>query len=101
MATPHVSFTVSEKEMKIIRVLARRAHALAALIYTDYSVLDASMDITACHANGCSLDLAGLLRARDPDFAHDVFGIRRHIDRKSGKLGGYFVPRYAKREVTP
>lgn len=53
------------------------------------------MDLTACHCNGCELDLDRLLLAPDPDFGHDVCGIRRHIDRRTGKLGGCFLPRCA------
>jgi hypothetical protein len=53
------------------------------------------MDLTACHVNGCALDLAGLYAAPQMDFAHDVLGIWRHLDRSTGKLGDCFVPRYA------
>lgn len=51
------------------------------------------MDITACHSNGCPLDLKRLLKADDFNFAHDVWGIMRHIDRKTGKLLNCFDPR--------
>ncbi len=51
------------------------------------------MDITATHANGCPLDLDKLLAAPDFDFAHDVFGIRRHLDRTTGELRDFFLPR--------
>jgi hypothetical protein len=54
------------------------------------------MDITACHLNGCKLDLAKLLAADDFNFAHDVLGIRRHIDRETGQLMNCFRPRFAK-----
>lgn len=56
---------------------------------------DLLMDLTACHLNGCTIDLPRLLAAPDTDFAHDVFGIRRHIDRETGGLGGCFLPRCA------
>lgn len=59
------------------------------------SRMDWFMDITACHANGCQLKLDELLVAADFDFAHDVFGIRRHIDRTTGRLGDCFLPRFA------
>ena len=44
----------------------------------------------------CPLDLSALLEAPDSDFAHDVFGIRRHLNRQTKKLEGHFLPRYAK-----
>lgn len=53
------------------------------------------MDLTACHANGCRLDLAGLLAADDFNFAHDIAGIHANLDRSSGRLTNHFVPRYA------
>jgi hypothetical protein len=56
---------------------------------------DAVMSITACHANGCPLELKRLLKADDANFAHDAFGICRHIDTQTGKLDGTFLPRYA------
>jgi hypothetical protein len=53
------------------------------------------MDLTACHANGCPLQLAELLQADLFEFTHDVCGIQRHIDRRTGKMGGCFWPRFA------
>jgi hypothetical protein len=62
--------------------------------------LSLSMDLDACHSNGCSLDLIALLEAAsDFDLVHDVGGIRMHIDRDTGKLGDCFLPRYAARDA--
>lgn len=44
------------------------------------------------------LDLERLAGFPDFDFAHDVYGIMRHMDRTTGKLGGCFLPRCARRE---
>lgn len=52
------------------------------------------MDIRACHANGTPLRLEELLRADDGNFGHDVFGIRRYIDRTTGQLTDCFLPRF-------
>jgi hypothetical protein len=57
------------------------------------------MDLSAVH-NTCPLDLERLLAADDATFAHDVFGIERHLDRdddspSGGWLGDCFVPRCA------
>lgn len=54
------------------------------------------MDITACHLNGMPLKLDALEKADDFNFAHDVFGIERHIDRETAQLRNFFVPRFAK-----
>lgn len=58
--------------------------------------LSLHMDISATHANGCPLKLKELLEADDFNFLHDICGIIRHIDRKTGKLTNFFWPRYAK-----
>lgn len=55
-----------------------------------------SMDLVACHMNGCPLNLEKLLAAKEGDFGHDVFGISRFINRKTGKLTQCFLPRCAK-----
>lgn len=55
------------------------------------------MNITACIANGNPLRLEELLAADDFNFAHDVFGIDRHICRDTGKLLNHFSPRFSSR----
>lgn len=95
-----VSFEVTKAEAAIIAVIARRANRLARDAGVDYPVLDANMDISACHANGQKLDLEALAAADDGNFGHDVFGIRRHLDRRdgvptAGQLLDCFVPRFS------
>ena len=51
------------------------------------------MDLSATHAV-TPLRLGDLLAADDFHFAHDVFGIMRHIDRRTGRLDDHFVPRF-------
>jgi len=54
------------------------------------------MDIIATHISGCPLLLKELLNnANDFDFIHDVSGIHRHLDRETGKLENFFIPRFA------
>lgn len=89
-----VSFKVSKKERKLIAKIVARAASMSRI--TDRLCLE--MDITACHANGTRLDLARLFSAPDFDFMHDVLGIHRNIDRKTGKLANHFLPRFAKSE---
>ena len=56
-----------------------------------------AMDMAA--ANGVNgnmpLDVGRLLSSDDFNFAHDVFGIMRHMNRNTGELEGFFVPRFA------
>ena len=57
--------------------------------------MDVHMDVSACHCNGTPLALDTLLAADRINFAHDVLGIRRHINRRTGTIGNCFVPRCA------
>ena len=90
-----LSFDVREADAHLIRDIAKRAVKLAEKYGIDYDFMTADMDLTACVANGNPLRLEDLLAADDGNFGHDVFGIRRHIDRETGKLGGFFSPRYS------
>lgn len=53
------------------------------------------MDLDSCDETGDPLDYEKLLAFPDADFGHDIFGIRRHMDRSSwpGKLKNCFLPR--------
>ncbi|HAM42008.1 MAG TPA: hypothetical protein DDX89_02280 [Candidatus Omnitrophica bacterium] len=62
-----------------------------------FDPLTLHMDLTAAHMNGCRLDLSALFAAEAFEFAHDIAGITRHIDRETGELGDCFVPRFAQR----
>ena len=54
------------------------------------------MDLNACHSNGCALDLPALLAADAYEFSHDLYGIRKAINRRTGKLTeDCFLPRFA------
>lgn len=79
----------------MIAKIADRAVTLAASHGRLVDRLPVAMDISACHLNGNPLRLRDLLNADDGNFAHDVFQIERHIDRKTGKLDGRFVPRFS------
>jgi len=59
--------------------------------------ISALMDLECVHEK-MPLDLQGLLEASDSNFAHDFFGIRRHLNRETRELENCFVPRYARRE---
>lgn len=88
-----LNWKVSAEDHRLIEEIAKRGAALGIkggpLI----------MDLTAVHANGNPLRLLDLLRADDFNFAHDVEGIAFHIDRKTGELKNFFVPRFSVREA--
>lgn len=90
---------VSPLDLNKIIVLARTAHRVAKAQKFDYSVLEASMDLRCWHAK-MPLDLDAMIADYEKaDVLHDLFGIRRFLNRETGELGGCFVPRYAKPEL--
>lgn len=88
------TFSVSTRDAKLIIKIVVRAASILNLESHGSSRLDLAMDLTACHANGCSLDLARLLSADRFNLSHDLLGIIRHLNRKTGKVEE-FCPRYA------
>lgn len=87
-----VSFKISKDELKFIEVTVRRALA----INHELDALTLSMDIVACHCNGCPLDLERLSNFDDFNLMHDVYGITDNISRNTGKMVGNFLPRSSK-----
>lgn len=90
-----LKFDASKFEVGIINQIANRAVAMANNYGVAYDKMTAFMDIDACHSSGMPLQLGALLEADEANFAHDVFGIRRHINRRTGQIEGCFVPRFA------
>ncbi len=86
-----VSFETSKYEDSLIAQIAARADA----IWPDYGKNAWALDVTAVHCNGCQLRLHELLASGDAHFAHDLGGIRRHLDRDTGKLPETWHPRFA------
>lgn len=103
--TKTVSFDISPRDSAVARKIADRALAVAAKFDPDTprhqrrSHSDFWMDIVAVHTNGNPLRLEDMLAADDFNFAHDVFGIERHLDRDTGELTGFFSPRFSARET--
>lgn len=86
-------FTSEENELLRTRIIPRAA-ALFVRHGTDVTALHSRMNLSAAHAR-CPLDIAALAKFDDANFAHDIFGIERHLDKTTGKLLDFFVPRCA------
>ena len=90
-----VEFNTDHTE--IVGKIVDRAAGMTKL--TKSTRMSLMMDISA--ANGVNgndpIDLDRLLAADDFNFAHDVFGISRHMDRETGLLGNFFSPRFTAR----
>lgn len=96
-----ISWRSTKSEAKLIGITVDRAERIAAKLGVKFSACEMIMDLTACNANGCRLDFAKLLAFPDADFAHDVFGVRRYIDRETGRITGHFLPRCHKATRLP
>ena len=93
-----INFDVTKEEAKFIQAIALRAGNEVFNGWTTQTTLDTEMDITTVHANGCPLKLEELLMAKPFDFAHDVGGIRKYLDRNTGLLRDCFLPRFAQKQ---
>jgi hypothetical protein len=91
-----IQFNCTKQETMLVTRIAKRAMAM-----TDEPVdyLSLVMDLEAAHSNGNPIQFEKLLKADDFNFAHDVFGIMRHINRATGKLMNCFSPRCSQQEA--
>lgn len=93
-----VKFNATREENETIVAIVDRAMPIVKAHGVPVTRRDLMMDITAVHANGMPLRLQELLEADAFNFSHDIFGILRYIDRRTGTLGDCFVPRFAAHE---
>lgn len=95
---PRPNLDVSEADRDTIVKIAERFTAYMKQHHPKMKVLrpDLDMDIAATHLNGCELNLQELLEFPDFSLIHDVTGIVRHLDRRTGALKNSFRPRCAK-----
>lgn len=98
MTRKQINWKASKAESQLFSKLVERALPMIARLGIDYDAQSLRMDLMATHLNGMPLDLERLLSFPDFDFAHDVFGIRRHINRSTGELEGFFVPRCSRHD---
>ena len=73
----------------VLKIVAR---ALKMKLILKKEKVDLDMDISAVQIKN-KLNLQKLLGFPDFDFAHDVCGMQRHIDRETGELKNCFCPR--------
>ena len=94
-----LSFRISREDAAHVEDIADRALAMARRAKIDHlRKIDIVMDLTAAHANGCRINFAELAAADQFNLSHDVFGIMRHLNRETGQLEGFFVPRFSQRK---
>jgi hypothetical protein len=86
---------IPKGEVLTIEMIIDRALSIAHEAGIRPRRLDLFMALCFAH-RAMPLDLDLLAKAPDVDLAHDVFGILRHIDPKTGNMRDYFVPRTAR-----
>lgn len=90
-----LTFTATPEDHALILQIVDRFRDLGTEA-RKHDKLETMMDLTACHASGCPLDLQALLTTDTFTLVHDVCGIRRHLDRTTGQLKDCYRPRTAK-----
>ncbi|MXW45225.1 MAG: hypothetical protein F4109_05600 [Gammaproteobacteria bacterium] len=80
---------MKEEDVRVVQQIVQRAQEMRPEV--DATVL--GMDLNAAQIT-TPMDLQALLEADDYQFAHDVFGVHRHINRLTGEVE-HFVPRFA------
>jgi len=83
-------FKTTSKDYDLISQIAERAMISLDNLLTEK--LHTLMDLE-CALNDVGLNLQKLLTFPDLDFAHDIYGIRRNLNRETGKLSNGFLPR--------
>lgn len=84
----------TRKEFELISEIASRAQGAAHTQGVSYDRVTALMDISKAH-DQYPLKLDELLAADNFNFTHDVFGIANNMNRETGVIENFFVPRFA------
>lgn len=94
-----LNWDASPGDLDLIEKIADRAAKCSFYDELNVQKRHIVMDLMATHCNGCKLNLAAMLDGGLLDFAHDLMGILRHLDRDTGGLQDCFVPRFAMRQA--
>lgn len=86
-----MNFNITDDDLNLITDIAKRA----CQIYPELDMTITMLDLISVHQNSNPLRLDELLEAPEFDFCHDIAGIYNHLDRRTGKLGECFSPRYS------
>lgn len=96
MAATTVEFAeFSDQEYETMLQIVYRAMGLD--LYDDIDTCEMDLSAVCFHT---PLRLEELLNTDDFNFVHDLVGIRNHLNRQTGQLENFFVPRFAKPETT-
>lgn len=96
MIVSEVAFNTTKEEDKLIRLIVERARPIFESQGVPFNVQDRMMDLSAVHSNGCPLDFEKFLAFDDFNFNHDFVGIFNCLNRETGRLERFFLPRCSK-----
>ena len=86
-----LNFDLEPTDRKHATEIAQRA----AKLLPGLDVLSTVMDLSAVHNHAFKLNFELMAKADNHNLVHDIAGIKRHLNRETGKLGDCFIPRYA------
>lgn len=84
--------SLTDEDVSAINRITKKAIQMMPIM--SFRFMELEMDLQAAHL-GCRLDLDQLENGDNGDFAHDVVGISKNIDRETGQLQNCFLPRCA------
>lgn len=89
--------TSADTDFALISKIVDRAEAFAKRSKSSLSLdrISLMMDLDSVHER-TPLRLQELLDADESNFVHDVWGIRRHLNRQTRQLEDCFTPRFVK-----
>lgn len=94
-------FTATKEEGEIISKIARKFCDIANNKgWKCCDAIDVEMDIEAVHCNCIPLRLEDMLNADEFSLIHDICGINRNLNRETGQIENFFLPRFSKPEKT-
>jgi len=76
----------------LLAKIAQRATKIAKTAGWDYNMLDIIHDLNRVHKKCMALDFSTLFNSSDNIFIHDIFGIRKNLNRKFNRLDNQFIP---------
>lgn len=95
--TKHPLDAQRDADLALIGKIADRAVNLYAKHDVRVERRDILLDVIATHQRVQKLRLTDLLAADDANFAHDIGGINRHLDRENYAMMDGFSPRFSQR----
>lgn len=84
-------------DMTTFRKIREISQTAVASGITTYSVLTTMIDIDKAVA-AFDLDLDALMKASVMDFANEIHGIQRNIDRSTETFPEYYTPKFARKK---